>query len=574
MSWFIGIKGETTSLLMQYCNSLNIALDNVLKTDKLILIFGGIKENLNYDFDKDGNGWLVSGLGIQKRNENFSFMKKSDWKIFLSSDEFNIKELNGHFCGLIIKNEKTVLFNDQLGVREIYYKKTDSTFLFSSRIDWITKFNKENEINVKGFSTRWLFTHQINFECVVKDTSRLGPGGKIIFENNTFRKLDSSWSPSFDKITASQDFEKILTQIVTLHASENQNLNLGLSGGLDSRVLLVILLKNVMYFNTHTFGNKNIPDGKIAKQITDDLKIDHEFLNQTIGAKSQLLDRLHEFIPLLGLTAPIFDTSHLPLYKGLNLKKNIIIDGAFGEAFRRGFLNKILLKDRNAVYHKDAKKISRFLISRKADIFNEEFETIISKSALSQIHEYINLSPDPNKIGIENWIDAFISKTKIPNICCPGQSLLDNFCTAYMPFIQPSILNSGLNLPLSERKNGVLFKKMIHASKFSLNKYPLVKNQVVYPYFLNNFYSRAYTKIKRKWGFVYNDNSNLKMLDAIKDFVFDTLNSAEVKNFPLYDYGKIKNITNNFYKGNKNLANQLNWWLTFEIWRKGMKIKK
>lgn len=37
---------------------------------------------------------------------------------------------------------------------------------------------------------------------------------------------------------------------------------------------------------------------------------------------------------------------------------------------------------------------------------------------------------------------------------------------------------------------------------------------------------------------------------------------------------KLKNITNNFYKGNKNLANQLNWWLTFEIWRKGMKIKK
>ena len=128
-------------------------------------------------------------------------------------------------------------------------------------------------------------------------------------------------------------------------------------------------------------------------------------------------------------------------------------------------------------------------------------------------------------------------------------------------------------MPLNERRNGYLYRVLINKGNNNLNKYPLVKDQVVYPYFLPTFYARIYTKIKRKLGFLFVDESKYKILDELHDYIFDKLDSVEVKNFSWYDNKKINKIINCYYSGNKNLTDSLLWLATFEIWRENYGIK-
>ena len=142
-----------------------------------------------------------------------------------------------------------------------------------------------------------------------------------------------------------------------------------------------------------------------------------------------------------------------------------------------------------------------------------------------------------------------------------------------MFFIQPSLLESGLSLPVDLRANSKLYRELIRKGKNNLWRYPLVKDQIIYPYFLPTFYARIFTKLKRKLGLTFNDETKYKILYELKDFIWDKFNSMEVKNFSPYDSIKIENIIKNYYMGRKNLADNLLWWLTFELWRESFNIK-
>ena len=160
---------------------------------------------------------------------------------------------------------------------------------------------------------------------------------------------------------------------------------------------------------------------------------------------------------------------------------------------------------------------------------------------MEHISNILESLPSPELIGKENWLDTFFIKTKVTNISGPSQTLLDNICQAFMPFIQPSVLNRGFSLDISEKRNGKLFWEIIiDGEKF--NKYPLVKDQIIYPFNKNLLFTRIYRKIKRKAGLVKNDNVKLDLLFRLKSFVLDKIESQDVENFDLYNYDKVSKL--------------------------------
>jgi hypothetical protein len=348
---------------------------------------------------------------------------------------------------------------------------------------------------------------------------------------------------------------------------------LGLSGGIDSRVLLQLLFNNnIEYFGSHTFGNQVTSYGKVAKQIVDNNKIDHRFFVISFLKDNQLLEQLYKDISQLDLSASIYETLNYKFYEELHSLKYNIIDGAYGEIFRRAYLNKFLIMGKKALINKDAEAMFNLLKRQKSDIFNDEVNKQIENSAIEQISNILEILPDPGSIGIENWLDTFFIKTKVANISSPSQSYLDNSCRAFMPFIQPSVLNIGFSLNIMERKNGRLFLRIINDGK-KFNKYPLVKDQIIYPYSSNIFFTRIYQKLKRRMGFFYKDDTKINLLLRLKNFALDKVNSQNVRSFDLYNFDKISNLVTNFYKGDFTLADKLIWWITFEIWRESYKIK-
>ncbi len=85
----------------------------------------------------------------------------------------------------------------------------------------------------------------------------------------------------------------------------------------------------------------------------------------------------------------------------------MIIDGGFGEIWRREFANRLLLLGRKALLEKDFKRIYSILKHNKADIFSEEVLKEMEKGTIEQIEKLFEEMPDVAKIGPANWIDIF-----------------------------------------------------------------------------------------------------------------------------------------------------------------------
>ncbi|MGA9292593.1 MAG: hypothetical protein WBV81_08365 [Ignavibacteriaceae bacterium] len=574
MSWFIGYTGKNSPILNEYISSLNLIQKDEVLVNNLRFVYGGKEVNLKTKSYPDSSGWIVSGIPVSAGTDKFRFMRNDDWKDLLSKKNLNLKNIDGHFAGLKWGNQGITFFNDRLGLRDIYFLKVNSSYFFSTRLDWIAKFNKDNRINIDEFSTNWLLTHKISWENIIECIEQLGPEGRAIIHNDSLEIINNPLIISSSRFKDNKHFIDSLRKFVTLPLDENKNLSLGLSGGLDSRLLIELLLsRNSSRWQTHTFGSNQNYDVKIARQISTGCKVNYLQMDIDIPPKGKILEMFYNLIPQLGISSITSDTLIYSLYPEIDKNNNFIIDGAYGEIFRRAFLVKLLLTGKEDILNRNPLRFFEALKSHKADIFTDDVIKLLKEKAIYKIDGTLKIFSDPADVGIENWLDNFLIVTKVPSVSSFSQTLLDNLCSAYMPFIQPSLLESGLALPVNYRTNGYLFRELIKKGKNNLEFYPLVKDQIIYPYFLPTFYARIYMKLKRKLGFTFTDEARYKILDELRDFIFDKFNSLEVKNFSWYDYKKIDRIIKNYYSGQKNLADNLLWWLTFELWRESFKIK-
>jgi hypothetical protein len=224
MSWFIGYTGDHNPVLEEYLSSLKLDKISEIKKDNFKIICGGIVENLFYNFDQTEKVWIVSGIPIYTKDDKPKFMQKDDLEKLLSKEELNVKDIDGHFAGGYWNNGEIVFFNDQLGLRDIYFLKLNSNYFFSTRLDWVVKFKKENEINIDGFSTNWLLPHQISFGNLIKNVTRLGPGGIIKTASNKQVKNNSSWIPNFNINSSAEEFINALNNFINLSPFKKKKL--------------------------------------------------------------------------------------------------------------------------------------------------------------------------------------------------------------------------------------------------------------------------------------------------------------------------------------------------------------
>ena len=140
-----------------------------------------------------------------------------------------------------------------------------------------------------------------------------------------------------------------------------------------------------------------------------------------------------------------------------------------------------------------------------------------------------------------------------------------------MPFAQASLLEYLPALNYYLRKNGILFRNIIKQNNNKLTSFPLAKGEVIHPFVLNSLQSRAWSYFMDKAGLIHKDNTNVQFLLHLKEYILDIVNSKSTAECGFYDYNKVKNIVYGFYNNDFGLANQLDWWLSFELFRQGTK---
>lgn len=173
-----------------------------------------------------------------------------------------------------------------------------------------------------------------------------------------------------------------------------------------------------------------------------------------------------------------------------------MIDGGNGEIARRQFLQRLLVRARGDILHLRTHRLYDHLRVYRANIFNNDIISMMTEQSFQELDHSLRTLPSPREIGVENFLDLWIVRTRIPTGACDEQARIDEHVPNFMPYSQPDFIQSVLNLPLRFRRNNRLYKKIINDHAPSLSRFDLIKNYISYPYHLSTIQSRIWTKSK------------------------------------------------------------------------------
>jgi hypothetical protein len=441
--------------------------------------------------------------------------------------------------------------------------------VFSTRLDVISRITGYNNIDPVAFSGHWIGYNQFSPDrSLIKNIFRLPPGS-ILTINETriaVKKVEDAFTASYSVKEPEKSILSYFPQI------EDNTFVLGLSGGLDSRLLFALLYSKGVNFKTFTFGEEDDPDVKIAKAVSAEYKIPCIHVKPELPSGGNLTSLLKSYISRSNLVSAVPDAVRLNSYEYLRERDIIYVDGAFGEIGRCKYYNKIRLTARKAVRERNYKKIYNRVRLFRADIFTEEFSRQLREGALIDISQSMSALPPPEATGIDNFLDIFAVRSRLPNVYGYEQQRLDDYFRNFMPFAQPEVINLFLKVSPTEKKHGRLFKKIISRNTPDLSQIPVYSGNSKIPF---KFYTvlEDITKIATK---IFPRKKRVplwrrELENRLKEYAGDTVNSAEFKSYPLYDLQKVLPLANNFALGRSVNTSEVLWLISFELWRNSLK---
>ena len=563
MSWILGYFGNRDRLQL---SSPETPL-HTFQDPNLILFVGGNTETIFYkaDFLKAGC-WAVAGIGLQNSGDEFFILNNTDWNSYLIPEKINLGSVNGHFVAVKYANDELKFFTDELGLREIYIVELSEGFGFSTRIDWL-KYFINPELDLNEFGSRWLLQNQISRGSIVKNVKRLVCTNATI-RNNTLSIEQNLWQPDFEIPGSREIFDATLKKLLSV---DGRKISLSLSGGLDSRFLLSYLaIKNSNLWETHTFGDPNHPDSKIASELLSGLKLKHETIDDELPLKDKLIELIKSYAFQSIVTNPISSILNLRFYDRLAGQNKIIIDGGFGEIWRREFANRLLLIGRKALLNKDSKAVAGFLRYNRADIFSDEVLVEMEKGMIEQLNNLFEEMPEANQITPSKWIDLFSIRSRLTNYYAPEQARIDQYVLSFMPLVQKDMLKLLFGFNNADKKNGKLFKELIRQNSIQLTKHLLVKGSIVHPFNSSSLSARLHSRIKNLFSINYQSKQPDELFNSLKEFINDLIRSSVVRNCDLYDQRKVERIANDFSRNEMGFNFEMDWFLSFELFRQGI----
>ncbi|MBO6523325.1 MAG: hypothetical protein JJ971_05825 [Balneolaceae bacterium] len=567
MSSFIGVYGEDSSIRNKI-EALTQNSDFSFQNESLFIASEVHPQTTHIHTNPDQeSGWIVCGIGID--SEQSKVLSKKEWASFFTEGIDVQTGLDGHFAIAKWGQNTVELITDQVGMRNIFIYRNKEFTLFSTRLDWMIKLIPNPSINWHHFGSNWLGITPFSSGCLINKIDRLAQGGKAIVTNSEYNFTNSRWSPSPKKESA-PNMERVLTSVSLAALNTFSDTSLGLSGGLDSRVLFGILLgQNSNQWDIYTFDNFAHPDVKTAQLLNQPFGKNHQIFPVSLPAPEEIIGKMEDLTVRSQFTSSI---AALPAhfgYQQLGKKEQITIDGAFGEIGRRRFLRGAELREKKRIEDWGVDRLLPYFRETKADIFTNDIIKQMEKGFKQSFENEFEEMPHVKELGTANWFDLLTIRTRAQNLYGPKQGISDEMLFHYMPFVQPSFLNTIFLTPEKHRVNANLFRSIIKKSAPELGKVNLVKGDDSYPYWMKDISAMLWMKTTSKLGMRFNETTLIKMLFSLEEYMFDTINSRHFKECSYYDLLKVQALISDFYKGKDySKTSQLNWLINFEIFRK------
>lgn len=226
--------------------------------------------------------WLYEGYIQPRENEPFTPRIVDSYffnhYVHRYSDDF-IHHMKGNFFILHLENNSFKIYSDRFGIKKLFYWINGDDFIISNDLKVITQ-NIAAVLSAENMAIYALTYHFIGSQTIFENIHYSRPGEVIEFKDG---KLNFSryWRAEelLDREEKSdiQDIAAALEQAVgaSLKFQSAGAVSLSLTAGVDSRLLLSILLNVGVNLHTYTYGHPRSIDCVLAQKISADLGIEY-----------------------------------------------------------------------------------------------------------------------------------------------------------------------------------------------------------------------------------------------------------------------------------------------------------
>lgn len=291
-------------------------------------------------------------LNLERLKTSFGISSFFDLIIYLYSQKgkqfFNV--FKGEFCGFIFDKTKEELyfFNNKTATKQIFYSQEKDTFMVSNSFRDVIDFKQQNYLNINAVYDMLCFGGMLENKTFVNGIYKLLAGEYICFQNQKFSQevyYDYNEIPIsiFTKQEAINQFDEAFKEAVILEFEKDKSYNFEhiatLSGGLDSRMTVMLAHKLNYLAKTFCFSQTGYADEFIAQQIANDLHFEHEFI--ALNGSKYLMD-LQKMVSINAGCQNYNGSAHYSYaLDRINLSKfGLIHTGQIGDALLGGMVSK------------------------------------------------------------------------------------------------------------------------------------------------------------------------------------------------------------------------------------------
>ncbi|MDP2090471.1 MAG: hypothetical protein Q8K30_02635 [Candidatus Gracilibacteria bacterium] len=300
------------------------------KSIKIIIkgnIYGISKEELIKNIVKDYNGDIKNIIDIIRNIEGIYVIIINDFK-----------------------TNNTFIINDKLGLYPYYYKKIDNKIIHKNDIIKLSNIMNHSYLNLKSILEIMQLGYITKNKTIIKGIKKISPGSILSISYNNevseskYFNLKAINNTNIEKIY--DNFKKGVEKRVM-----GEKMYSDLSGGFDSRLIMLTLIKELKQINIIFITNKyyDIKDTEISKVLANKLGLNHLIYED----KSVFDNHLYGFSGLCGgellgnsLMKEWFEYENIEEYL---IDKNTIIKSKNINYGIKSFIKNILRSEINTV---------------------------------------------------------------------------------------------------------------------------------------------------------------------------------------------------------------------------------
>lgn len=368
-----------------------------------------------------------------------------------------------------------------------------------------------------------------------RGVTALPPNTHITIENHTviYQKIDNSYDNPMTLRLDKETNERLVSTLLNSFniLPELESVKIGLTGGKDSRLILLSLLEKGYNVNAFTNGFEDHPDVIIAKLLAKHHNISHEVKLPTFQAEETLEIDLYERL----INTMITTSGQIFAYENImelsHFRGHTTLSGVGGEILRGGY-------PLSGLYNQKRNKqgiVNKFYKYKDFYIDDDNNYRKFLHQFIDNEHNYFkNLHKHYLQYRTGRWAsDSRYGKSYIAN--------------SYMPFTDNQLVKTILQLPPDDVYSGKLqyslMKNLDEESaniRYANNRFLFENDAPENVYDFNNWYSRrpmySTTEIgKYNWRELSNNNEELNnkfkniILDNPNNKIFDNINYKKIE---------------------------------------------